>query len=587
MLWILAVTLLFTPFVIASNPCKSSSPCNPSISGIPSIPCKIEKSDEGLVAGRPIGIPSCAVEQSDPIPKTIYRNSNKAGSTKRHCPSIRCRGGNLEASSLELENDYDNERGYLLKGVVTNNGTDDLFDVVIRFIAEIPGTGSVKVGEDIVIPSLLSGEQAFPSVTWSNHRDAIGFSLLADPDDLIVEDDENDNSVALNVSCIRNVPWVWQEVDGFCNYAGLAMLFNHLGADHTASEAVEFGHCAHSVVYLKDELALYGGTSISQAESDYHHAGTIRNLACDIDVHFTWNLYLNGLKASIDSGLPFVTSVDPYYLPQEDYDPLRQNGIHSGHAVVVTGYTDSSVIINDPGVGLAFLSHPAIPDPENRGADVVIDLVTFRLAVKKTLGTSFLSIAYSPAGPMPKESIIRSEAMKKSVQRLEGDTHSYDPAWCAWPSHLDPVYGLIAYLDLSRDMNQTTFTEIFNEILQAAGGNLALTVNTMAQQFCGGMYGAGIGWHASARYFQTLDLPFAGDLADISKDLSVLGQKISSDYSNMLVAIYDAQGDLSVAGPYLDQLSLDLEQVTALQMKAYDLLVLVYGASCMSYSMVF
>jgi hypothetical protein len=64
------------------------------------------------------------------------------------------------------------------------------------------------------------------------------------------------------------------------------------------------------------------------------------------------------IRSSIDLGYPLVLSVDPYYLPPEDFDILRQytatyakTGV--GHAVLLVGYNDTAEVayVMDPGVG--------------------------------------------------------------------------------------------------------------------------------------------------------------------------------------------------------------------------------------------
>ncbi|MHA2209992.1 MAG: C39 family peptidase, partial [Candidatus Thorarchaeota archaeon] len=70
------------------------------------------------------------------------------------------------------------------------------------------------------------------------------------------------------------------------------------------------------------------------------------------------------LKNTIDAGFPAILWTDPYYLPAEDYDIVRELGIRQNtsapevghavlHAVLAVGYddTDSTVQVMDPGVG--------------------------------------------------------------------------------------------------------------------------------------------------------------------------------------------------------------------------------------------
>jgi hypothetical protein len=60
------------------------------------------------------------------------------------------------------------------------------------------------------------------------------------------------------------------------------------------------------------------------------------------------------MRYAIDLGFPLLISVDPSWLPAEDYNILRSQGLTGGgHAVLIVGYNDTAgyATIMDPGVG--------------------------------------------------------------------------------------------------------------------------------------------------------------------------------------------------------------------------------------------
>ena len=481
------------------------------------------------------------------------------------------KGENLAAVSLYLANKYQAPDAINVVGGVRNSGSSTQNDVVIQFFLEDPHGGGTQIGSDVVISSLSPGSTVYNWVTWSGFTGSSHIYFVVDPYDSLAEENEGDNADSLAIVMVDDVPWVWQEINGFCNYAGLAMLFNFYGADHNVYEAVEFACCPHSMLYLDDWLALYAGWRVSQSASDYEFAGLIRNLAVDMQVKESWPSYLAELKTKINAGIPFVTSVDPYYLPQDDWDLLRVYDVHSGHAAVVVGYTDSSVILHDPGVGLPMFDQPAIPHPENRGDNVVVGLDSFRAAVESTLGASYLLISYTPTGPMPSDEVMFLETLDKSIDRLWGYSSAYDSLW----AQIFDVFGAPSFASLKQDMTEETFQVVFNDAMASAGGNLAEALDILALR-CD-LWGCQICWEGSACYYGTLSYPEAAALSDLSAQLSSVGEDLWTAHAEMLGAIYDAGGNLSVAEPYLSQMASDLDQITPLEDSVLVKLQALYG----------
>lgn len=472
-------------------------------------------------------------------------------------------GVNAVATGVRLASDFDAERGYHLVAEIANAGTSELSDLLIRFYLGDPAAGGVQIGGDLVLASVASGVVTRDSTHWEGFTGGGVVYAVVDPFDEVAETNEDDNRSSIHVSLRDDVPWVWQVVNGYCNYAGLTMQFNFLGCDHTLYETVEACSAPHSAIGIDDRFYLPGGLLICQSESDYVFAGTIRNLGTDMAFLGSWNGYLGALQTRIDAGLPCLTSVDPYYLPQPDYDVLRLNELHGGHAVVVTGYTDAAVVMNDPGVGLDFID-PGMPEPQKRGADVVVDLETFRQAVEHTSGAVYVLVSYSPQGPTPPEDEIMTAAFRHSIDRLAG--RSYDPAWSGdWPLGWTPVFGMAAFDSLQDDMTGATFGAWFQEVLEYAGGNLEDAIIILASSFSDGMFWTKLGWEASQAYFSTLQSPEAIELAAAAGVMAARADAIFNNYIALLMTLMANGGNPGIAGPYLSAIAADLADINELE----------------------
>jgi hypothetical protein len=181
---------------------------------------------------------------------------------------------------------------------------------------------------------------------------------------------------------ISEIPYQWQEINGFCHWSALSMALRHAGAPldlHSLFAASGIGFSAGYIRY--EDLAVFlSGSMLRQMEP----LPTIANLyGLDIDIYIDddvgigtfyapamvawglnytdidgWTGALNLIRTTIDDGYPLAIWTDPYYLPPSDYDIARTMGLMSedtgsGHSVLCMGYNDTSgeVTIMDPGVG--------------------------------------------------------------------------------------------------------------------------------------------------------------------------------------------------------------------------------------------
>ena len=468
-------------------------------------------------------------------------------------------GENLTAVSLYLSNDFTAPDAITLVGQVQNTGASTADSIVVRFTLGHPQQGGTRIGDDRIIGSLASGGTACDSVSWGGCDGVSKIYFVADAGGQIDETDETDNIDSLTVGMVDQVPWVWQEVNGYCHYASQTMLFNDHGAGNTVYETLELACCPHSVAYQDDELSLLSGWMLSQGIGDIEFAGQIRNLSTDLVIKSTWTSYLTELRRRIDAGQPCETSVDPFWLPQPDYDLLRSYGLHSGHGVVIVGYTGRAIIVNDPGVGLALLEEPAIPQPENRGTNVVVDEATFRNAVEWTSGSSYLLLSYEPAGAMPTHPQMLTRAVDRSLWRLGGDAGTFDPS--LWGTF--DLYGRHCFPALRDDASPANFQRVFDDAMSLTGHQLADALNFLAT--CCDLWGCGICWNAAAVFYGAQSYPQASRLSDLSARLSGKGDQAWEEFVDLLNAIYINGGNTGIDEPYLSRMRSILDEITPLE----------------------
>ncbi|MHA1485531.1 MAG: hypothetical protein ACTSPR_09515 [Candidatus Thorarchaeota archaeon] len=177
---------------------------------------------------------------------------------------------------------------------------------------------------------------------------------------------------------LSGVPYIWQEINGFCAWAATAMAMQHAGAPVDLHDLFALSTVGFSYAYIRynDTMLMFPGAIYQQIEptkfatdlyglnlSIYLDGGlTGAELQTQLWVSQGINArLLDGqtaafdlMRQSIDDGYPLIASVDPSWLPPEDYNILRNQGLTGGaHGVLITGYNDTSGVarILDPGVG--------------------------------------------------------------------------------------------------------------------------------------------------------------------------------------------------------------------------------------------
>ncbi len=244
---------------------------------------------------------------------------------------------------------------------------------------------------------------------------------------------------------VSDVPYVWQEIDGLCAWAATSMAVQAAGVDLDlydilASSVVGF---SFSYLHYNSSILMFPGPMDLQVEAtDFLCDLNGLNMTAffDVGLDVADELYdlwtsrgintqlLNGeqgafalMHHAIDSGYPLLISVDPLWLPAEDYNPLRALGIEgAGHGILIVGYNDTGgyATIMDPGVG-TFGDYYGYP-VDGRGEYAEISYTALNNAWFKR---SYMSILITPGDSAL---VDRSADLGKSIRdKLLGDPSAY------------------------------------------------------------------------------------------------------------------------------------------------------------------
>ena len=183
---------------------------------------------------------------------------------------------------------------------------------------------------------------------------------------------------------VENIPYVWQEINGYCFPSALSMAIQTMGIDMDLATLFAATATGFSAVYvnLGDMWGFFPGVMTRQVQwfesfSELH--GLDSNIYLDsgtdygasaaqtvigmgqtyVDYHMENVTPIDLVRSTIDAGYPLVIAADTFFLPHEDWDIVRSMGItlQAGgvsHAIAVVGYDDLTrrVHVYDPGVGL-------------------------------------------------------------------------------------------------------------------------------------------------------------------------------------------------------------------------------------------
>ncbi len=283
---------------------------------------------------------------------------------------------------------------------------------------------------------------------------------------------------------VTDVPYVWQEINGFCHWAAYSMILQYAGVPvnlYSLSAATGIGFSASYLRYDTNMLfipgpfyrqmvstmvinEIYGLNITMSLDRTSTDDGSIFADELDImDVEFSeitgFDEAFDLLKKTIDSGYPLEIWTDPYYLPVWDYDIIRDMGIRyedttSGHAVVVVGYNETAGIVHvlDPGVG-AF-GEVGYPDDGRYSYDM-----NFTQLDNAWRSLYYGSFSAKTGDGLPED--FTSRLGNFVLERMRGDRTSYVPEM------EDTIYwnfGSNAFRGLSYDLTSTGLSTYLDEL---------------------------------------------------------------------------------------------------------------------------
>ncbi|MFW9800405.1 MAG: hypothetical protein ACFFD9_08210, partial [Candidatus Thorarchaeota archaeon] len=311
------------------------------------------------------------------------------------------------------------------------------------------------------------------------------FSVLVIPGMVMALEDSSDVFVPSDTeNHLIGVPYVWQEINGLCAWAATSVSFQSAGVDLALHELLAASSVGFSFAYMNynDTMLMYPGPVYNQMEPTQF---AVNLYGLNMTVYFDKNTpgadqlvdiwegrgidvhTLDGqgdafdlMRSSIDEGYPLLLSVNPAWLPAEDYNFLRAAGLSGGgHAILVVGYDDSfgNATIIDPGVG-SFGDNFGYP-ADGRGNYTPITYTALNDAWSDRY---YISILIKPGGPPVED--LSGQLGQYVRDRLLGASSAY---WADPETAIIWRFGESAFRDLSADYTReglTDFLDIFTGV---------------------------------------------------------------------------------------------------------------------------
>ena len=257
-----------------------------------------------------------------------------------------------------------------------------------------------------------------------------------------------DQSLSADSGEVTGVPYVWQELNGFCHWATLSMALQKIGFQLDLAKVFAATGIGFSAAYVRYEdiwkympgpiyrqqsamakVADFLGFEIEfYMDTDSTEFGSLMAMKMESEnVNWTeidgWDEAIQILQNGIESGVPVEIYVNIQNLPASDYDLFRNLGINDTdptHSILVTGYNETSgtAQIMDPAIGL-------IDDP----ASFPEDGSWFYEINYKSLNQAWLGLyGITIVKPSPGTSEEFTDDLANYIlDRLRGDRNSYAP----------------------------------------------------------------------------------------------------------------------------------------------------------------
>ncbi|MFW9963846.1 MAG: C39 family peptidase, partial [Candidatus Sifarchaeia archaeon] len=290
-----------------------------------------------------------------------------------------------------------------------------------------------------------------------------------------------DYSISADSGEITDVPYVWQELNGFCHWATISMALQKIGVQLDLAEvfaAFGIGFTAGYVRY-EDTWNYLAGPSYRQ-QSTLEVVANLLGFEVEFyvdtgstdfgppfaltmqmhNVNWTeidgWEEAIQGLKNGIDSGFPVHVYVNVQNLPASDYDIFRDLGLTEtapSHSILVTGYNETSgtAQIMDPAIGL--LDDPA-SFPDDGSWFYEINFTSLNQAWLGCYGTTIIKPGSGISGN------FTDNLANYILDRLRGDRNTYAPG-------AEDVFfwnfGSNAFRALAADLTDTGLSSFMDE----------------------------------------------------------------------------------------------------------------------------
>jgi len=293
---------------------------------------------------------------------------------------------------------------------------------------------------------------------------------------------EINHSVSADAGEVTGVPYVWQEMNGFCYWATLSMALQSIGVPLDLAKVCAVSGIGFTTGYIRYEDIwklipgpMYGtdqSTLVTIADllglevefymdTDSTDLGPLYSLVMEsYNVSWTeidgWDDAIQVLKNGIDSGFPVEVYVNLQNLPVSDYDLFRDLGITEtdpSHSILITGYNETSgtAQIMDPGIGL--FDNPA-SYPDDGSWFYEINFTSLNQAWLGLYGTTIIK----PGLGIPED--FTENLANYILDRLRGDRNSYAP-------DAEEVffwnYGSNAFRAMAADLTDTRLSSFMDE----------------------------------------------------------------------------------------------------------------------------
>lgn len=272
---------------------------------------------------------------------------------------------------------------------------------------------------------------------------------------------------------IKNIPYTWQKIDGFCAYASLSSVLRYYGEDVSLEKTLalsgaawgagrvkagstwlfytgpiftqiwDFDYLADSLGY---KLRLYYSEKGLPPSSVKTFERIVKNLDIGTQTLDNWSDAKALLSSKLENGDPIILSLDPYYLSHDQYLAMpRGTLLLPRHGVVAVGHSENGVRIMDPAIGVLGENYGR---PSKSQATYYVGFSRLR---KGWMNTGFTAFSLEKVGE-------GKDTIKSLISRIRNKISPSDNITGVYPSTLSghPT-GYRAFAALGRDLAPENF----------------------------------------------------------------------------------------------------------------------------------